>query len=253
MQNAKLPIVIVSCDKYSDLWRRSIDHIEANWDVDRIQIYLVSNHLSFESKSVTMLKTGEDQDWSTNLLLALAKIDYEYALFWLDDCFFDKPVEVSRIGDLFNYCTNSKIDCLRLRVNPRPLRWNSLGFGEISKSAAYRTTLFCCIWRLESLKATLQRGESAWDFEITGSKRASHDLVIQCVRRDCFDFTHGVVKGKWIFWSAIKLGIRGQSVDLSNRERQTFIEWLQYLYSKIKSTIFHLIPEGTREKFLRQM
>jgi len=63
---------------------------------------------------------------------------------------------------------------LRLTANPRPQTpWpEQKDIGFIAKGAAYRTSLQVAFWDRQVLLDLLEENESAWDFEINGSRRS---------------------------------------------------------------------------------
>lgn len=249
---SRIPVMVISCDKYSDLWAIQAQTFHKNWEMDRVEFILTSNKKKLVQNFNKTIATGEDKDWSTNLKIALDQIDEKHVLFWLDDCFFSAKVDLNLIKTYFDYCARNDIDCLRLRCNPKPSNWNKYGFGEIAQNAAYRATVFCCIWKVSSLKRLLRSGETAWDFEIHASRRAGPEMKIQCVRKDIFKFVHGVVKGKWILSSFYKLKNNNLKIE-HGRPVQSFMEWGTFTFKQLKSFIFHIVPEGLREHLLRHM
>lgn len=67
----KFAILIVSCDKYSDLWNPFFKSFFRFWPDCPFDIYLLSNYKSIDMPQVNSLLIDEDISWSDNLYKCL--------------------------------------------------------------------------------------------------------------------------------------------------------------------------------------
>ena len=63
----KTALLVISCDKYADLWPIYFGSLFKYWPNCPFKIYLGSNFKIYDHKDVTMINVGEDYDYSSNL------------------------------------------------------------------------------------------------------------------------------------------------------------------------------------------
>ena len=103
-----------------------------------------------------------------------------------------------------------------------------------------------CIWKKSILKDLLKEGESAWDFEINGSKRAYKYDGFYAVYNDFIKYKNGIIKGKWrrsIVKNHANYGLKIK--DLS-RPIMTLREEYEYSFRKFRSVLFNKFPNRLR-------
>ena len=102
------------------------------------------------------------------------------------------------------------------------------------------------IWKKSVLQDLLEEGESAWDFEINGSKRAYKYDGFYAVYNDFINYENGIIKGKWRRSIINKKNIYDlKSKDLS-RPIMTLKEEYEYSFKKIRSVLFNKFPNKLR-------
>lgn len=249
---SKTAIFICSCDKYSDLWPTLESSFKMHWPDCPYETYLHTNEISnieYGDISFSLLRTGPDINWSTNLLNALKLLDHEYILFWIDDAFLKTKVINKNVEELIKYVDDNNLDCLRLRKHPRLNNYGSNGIGIVEPDTPYRHTIFGMIWRKDALLDLIVKGEDPWEFEIKGSFRGHH-LKVHSLSYDFFDIYHGVIKGKWVRRMKEKL-IKENYVVSSKRVEMDFLESLNCNLELFRANIFHALPFKIRNKLLR--
>ena len=85
-------ILILSCDKYNDLWGPFFTLFWQYWPDHSFKVYLGSNLLVYNDPRVKTIDIGEDNNWSHGLLKILELIDTPYIILMLED-FFPKTSE----------------------------------------------------------------------------------------------------------------------------------------------------------------
>jgi len=220
----ELAVVVSSCDGYSDLWPPFFFFFFQYWGNCPYPTFLVANRKRYNDPRVSTILVGEDLDWSSNLRRALLEIRLPYVLLLLDDYFLKGPVNSQRIHELFLYMKRKGAGCLRLFPSPgpdTPCQDNS-EVGEILIGARYRVSLQAAIWKKEILLELLREGESPWELEIKGSRRADtiEAPFLSVSRREPWPLLYlctAVVRGKWNREAVRYCRQAGINIDLTRR------------------------------------
>ncbi len=80
-------ILVVSCDRYRDLWAPFFTLFQRYWPDCDMPVYLGANFVQAEFAGVRTLKAGDDESWSKGLRFFLENIQTEYVLLMLEDFF----------------------------------------------------------------------------------------------------------------------------------------------------------------------
>lgn len=227
-KNDDLAVVVLSCDKYGDVWNPFFTLFFRYWPDCPFDIFLVTNFLSYNDPRVKTISVGEDVDWSTNVRAALQKIPHRYLMILMEDYLLTTQVDTVAIGRLLDYMRNHQTGYLRLFPSPGPARVtdmvDDLEIGVIEPGEPYRVSLQAAIWDKQIVEELIVIGESAWDFEIQGTERSSRlNSPFLSIARSAFDrlpfsyFCTGVVKGYWLR-EAVDL-CRRQGIIIDTRAR----------------------------------
>jgi len=165
-----LAILVPSCDRYSDVWPVLFGSLNKYWAVNRCKVYLITNHLVPEIDGVQVINVGEDLSWSDNLLNALKIIKEKNVLLYIDDLILTDFVDNPKIEKLLEFFNN--VDGNYLRLNPTPAGSGEDEVGTVDPGDVYRCSTVFSVWRKTVLLSLLRSGESAWDFEISGTQRS---------------------------------------------------------------------------------
>lgn len=133
--NKKYAILVLSCDKYSGLWKPFFSQFYKYWSNCPYQIYLGSNTKKYDGdQKVKTLLSGNYIDWSSNLLLILKQIPEEYIFIWLEDLFLTQKVEADLFQKSFRFMAEERANHIHFdsAVPPDRICNNSL-FGIYEK------------------------------------------------------------------------------------------------------------------------
>mgnify|MGYP001450841967 FL=1 len=166
-----LDILVISCDAYSDVWDIFFNSFHKHWINCPLKLNLLTNNKSYDSRHVNTIKVGEDISWSDNLLRAIKHLNNDFVLVFLDDLLLKNKISNNYFNQISNWVTKNNPNYLRLCISHKPNYFDDL-IGEIPLVTPYKTSTMPSIWKKSVLKDLLMGGESAWDFEINGSKRA---------------------------------------------------------------------------------
>jgi hypothetical protein len=240
---SKVAFVILSCDRYRDLWGPCIQQLYRYWQSLPFQVYLTANRIRCDDPRVITLLSGDDPDWSTSFRLALQQLNHPFVFLWFDDAFIDSPVDSSTILRHLTWAIEHDTDYLRLRGAPRPNRRVAENIGRLYEGMPYRTTCFSAIWKRTTLLALLSDGESAADFEMRGTIRSYRYPSFYGVYRSPLSYIHGVIKGTWLRSSFHRLKAMGATLE-QGRAVMTKVEEARWRVDQLKSLAIARLPPG---------
>lgn len=230
-------ILVLSCDRYSDIWIPFFGEFFRFWPDCPYKVYLESNLKTFNDERVTTIAVGEDKDWSSSLKLALEKISEEFVLFFYEDAILSENVDTKAIENLVEWGIKRQVNYLRLNPSPKPdVRVNE-ELGKLLPASMYRTSLFSSLVRKETLQSLLRGGESAWQFEFAGCERAKVvDNFFGSYKRHFFT-VHGVEKGLWLLPASEHLTKLGYNLDFEYRKVMSDEVYKSYHSGRFKKAL----------------
>lgn len=244
----KIAILVVSCDRYADLWQPFFYLFFRFWPDCPYKIYLLSNKTIVKFSNVINIAIGEDRSWSDNLLLALKQIPEEYVLLHIEDLFLIDFVDSKKVEQFFNFAIKNNVNYLRMHASPQPDQpYNEL-VGVVSRGTIYRTSTVMSLWKKSFLCKLLKSGETAWDFEIYGTIRSDAYGGFYSSYKSLFPIINGVIKGKWrrsVVKKITKLGIR---LNLVKRPVFSRKEEFKFMCRQLRSWLLNFIPAKYRRK-----
>ena len=253
--NKTVAFVVLTCDKYSDLWPMYIHFFEKNWPDCPYNKYFVTNHKSIPNSSFKGIKIGKDESWSDNLIkvISILKEKYDYLIISLEDVPIVEKVDQDKLNRIMESFFEIKANFLCFINRPKATHKHNEYFGRIEKGSIYRPTCEYSLWNISVLEDVLLKGENAWEFEKFGAVRSDKYDGFYVVYKSVINTCHTVVKGKWIR-SAIK-EISGFGFDPDIKSRKILSkkeEVLSIIYAYIFN-IFHrtfLFPWQIRRKIV---
>jgi hypothetical protein len=223
--------VVLSHDGYADLWPVFFELLFRFWPDLPYPVHLVSNRLVFPDDRVIPVRVGDDRSWSQTLARALEHIPGRYVLLMLDDYFLVGAVDTARIARL--HAAMVKLGAAYLRLVPAPKPDSPCpGFsdiGYIKKGAPYRASLQVAFWERGALLRLLREDETAWDFELKGSRRSDQISYpfLSVYDARALPYRHAVRRGRWMPHAIRQFAALGITVDCANRptEAELYARW----------------------------
>jgi hypothetical protein len=244
-------IVILSCDKYSDLWEQITTNVKDNLADLQMPIYLVTNTIQFTDSEINILSTGEDKNWSDSLNAALDKVREDSLLIILDDVYIMEKPDSLRILRCFEILEKFNLATLHTRPSPKKRRYNihHKDWYEYSNKDEYTANVHA-FWDKSSLVNILESGENAWDFEVYGSARLNRHFMSGALDVPLFNIAHLIEKGMWV--PDIREIIEELNLSISLKSRAISME--SGLGRALKNLVFNfalnVLPSKPRRYFL---
>ena len=79
------PLLVVSCDRYADLWEPFFRIFRLRWPDCPFPVHLGTNYKSYEDGAVTTVAIGEDESWASGVLRMLKRLEAPYLIVLLED------------------------------------------------------------------------------------------------------------------------------------------------------------------------
>jgi hypothetical protein len=223
-----IAFVVVSCDRYKDLWPGFFKTFFKYWKECSLDIFLISNFEPYHDERVQSILIGEDRDYASNLVAAIQKIEHQWIFLWLEDCMFSNTINDEKANDILKSAIQtSNLGYLKLS-NDYPTAYAcipGLPFGVIPKRVKYRSAIGMSLYRKDVLLKLLEPGKNAWEVDKSDiSDNLSEDfyaLSHKLVNKPIFPYVNTVIKGKWYLSAVSFLKKEGLSSMLLLREKQS--------------------------------
>lgn len=248
---ADVALLVLSCDRYSDLWKPYFELFFRFWPDVPFPVYLGANQKKFDDARVTTILSGADTDWSSSLRRIVEQLPEKHVFLLIEDAFFDKPVTKTKaLEELADWAVAEGISYLRFRPSPPPDIAVDKRIGRIGAGALYRTSLFTSMWKKDVLLDCLTDGESAWAFELNGHIKTAGYPDFYSTRDHYFTYIHGVEKGVWHRAAVKDLKRLGCEADLAARDQMSVRRTLLWRLAAVKGKLLHLLPARMRPQAL---
>jgi hypothetical protein len=233
----KIPFLVLSSDKYSDLWDSFYECFKKKFPKD-VKIYFGSNSKPNTNPNVLPILSGPDKNWSESFKKILDQIDEEYLVVILEDLFFFKETSEDRWSEIEDFCINNKVNYFRyFFFQGHDLVKNKNICSNLDFRIPFRLTV-CGIWKKSTLQSLLINGETAWEFEIMGSYRARDLEGFYTTNYPVLNCKNMVEKGMWIPKSVKWAKNNDINLDLSARK---YPNTFQSIIMKFKKILFEAV------------
>ena len=202
MLHNKMTMLILSCDKYSDLWDGHVSQLEKFWGDRGFQTYIVTDKPTEKHyENVSIVSAGEELEFSERIAFALQHVQTEYVFITLDDYFLVEKIDSDKITFLLEMMNKENVDYVRLFKHPKKSQGKRLsGYKKlytIKTERVYSVNLYSGIWRKSFMLKTFQKPRNAWKYEVSLAKTATTENAkcIVSLRKE-FKILDVVRKGK---------------------------------------------------------
>lgn len=235
-------ILVISSDKYQDIWNPFFECLERNWGNCPFQLYLGSNSIPYTGNTrVKTILSGIDKDWSSSMKIILSQIKEQFLFVILEDFFIITSPDNDTMINHFQFMENNNVHHMHFfnSVIPYDKELNE-NYGIYKKGAPYRSNVFG-FWNKESMLGLLIDGESPWDFEIMGSYRSFKWDNFLSIKTPPFQILNVVEKGSYIAASVDYCKKNGITLSFETRNmlsgRKYFRSFMQAKYFSVMNKI----------------
>jgi len=228
-------VLVVSCDKYSDIWDLFFNTFEKYWADCPYPIYLGANNKIYNRKGVIQINIGEDLSYSENLAKMMDCIDAEHIIIWVDDLMLTTSVNTKHIKEIVKYSIENNFDYVKLLPNfPYAYNEEAHGIGRLPNGIRYQISIGIALVKKNFMMSVIAGKRTAWDLEHDISKNISksNDLNIYSLcsdsQRHPLSYINILGKGKVIRNSQYYVRINGGSALIEKRGLQSLYDYLYY-------------------------
>jgi len=241
------PIVIMSCDSYSDLWQPLIESFDKFWQDCLFPVYLCSELKEFDHPRIKNLRTERKLGWAAMTIEILEKLDTPNVIYLQDDYILKGQVSNEEVVRYVEFFQNRNAAYLRLIPLPGPdqLVDEELNVGILNAGSDYRTSLQAAIWDRKVFLDLLRPEESGWDFERESVKRSEEidrDFLSVSANSDHPNINHhkypidyystAILQGKWQK-EGVKI-LRKSGLEINTKGRGVLTRWDFFYYHQQK-------------------
>ena len=223
----KATMLILSCDKFSDLWDGHVKQLEEYWPDRGMDTYIVTDKQADKQyENVKIFSAGDSAEWSDRLYKMLETVKTEYVFITLDDYFLIRPVSSEKILNLVGMMDSCGFDYVRLFKRPtRATREPIPGYEKafyVDSSCNYSVNLYSGIWKTEFLKSCVAEPLNPWQFEVSLPRKAcAYGAKCAVSNNDDFVILDVVRKGK-LLHSSYNYFRKHPGIYNGNRELNTW-------------------------------
>jgi len=226
-KNARVTVLVTSCDDYSDLWLSFLRLFKRYWPDCPYEVLLVTQSPVASSEQYgfdRIIACGEGVRWGERMMTALRHIQTPYLLLLCDDYFLCDQVNTSKVERIVDLAEKYQAGVFRMTptATTSPAFSESDGVFEFQKGRGYCIATQASIWDARFFKALADGCQNIWDFERLGSfKCVGLEQPILGTAKRIFPCEDVIQKGKWV-WHGIRLCERNDiEIDFTRRGKMT--------------------------------
>lgn len=170
--NDKMAMLLLSCDKYSDVWDDFFNLKERFWPDCEYKWFIVTETKDYQREDVATIKCGSDLNWAGRFRKAVQAVPSPYIGVFLEDYFIKSPIDNAKIKGFVEMMEKGHVSFLNLgNVFHHILRLPDLEhytehLVKIPQHLRYGIDTAAAIWDKNYLLEKLGEGDySAWKFE----------------------------------------------------------------------------------------
>jgi len=168
----KITMLLLSCDKYSDVWDDFFNLKERFWPDCEYQWYIVTETKDYERDKVSTIKCGTELNWAGRFRKAVNQVRTPFIGLYLEDYFIKAPIDNDRIKSFVDLMEKEHVSFLNLgdvfrHILRQPnLEYFAPNIVKIPQHLRYGIDTAAAIWHKDYLLEKLGEGDySAWKFE----------------------------------------------------------------------------------------
>ncbi len=227
MSDPALTVLILSCDRYSDLWDGHVKMLRKHWHGRCAKTVIVSESSCGKSyEDIEILEAGKNTEFSERLGSALKNTKTDFVLIVLDDYYLSADVKSSELAYLIDIMEKEKIGYLRLYSLPRQKDriegYSDLYVVDLNRGS-YAVNLFPAIWKTEFALSTIGVPASAWEYEVSLTPAAIKSGVLCAMTYTPYYKVNDIVRKGKIQHKSVRF-LRKNGIKLEGRNTCLLID-----------------------------
>jgi len=175
-EDSQLAILVLSCDKYSDLWNDFFNLKERFWPDCPFPCYLATDTVDYQRDGVKVIHFGNIRLWTVCAREALKQIKEPYIALFLEDAFIYKSIDTKVVEDNLRFMIEHDADYLTMERNRSGRELSADDqvvphIWRIDRHRNYGIDTSASIWNKDFFRKELEKGDcNPWQFEVNYCK-----------------------------------------------------------------------------------
>ncbi len=168
-----MAMLVLSCDKYSDLWDDFFNLRDKFWPDCPYKWYVVTESKDYSREGVEIIKCGSDLNWAGRFRKAVIYANTPYIGLYLEDYFISETVDTRIIERLLQIMEENNVtlintsDVFYRSINQPNKQYFAEHLIKIPNNMMYGISTESAIWEKNYLLEKIgDKDYSAWQFEI---------------------------------------------------------------------------------------
>lgn len=174
MENRKdMTMLVLSCDKYCDLWNDFFNLREKYWPDCPFYWYIVTESKDFGREGIGVIKCGKDLNWAGRYRKAVQSLNTPFLGVFLDDFFISDKIDNAQILSIISLMKQEHVSYVNMSnvygsiIDMEDKEYFAEHMIRIPNHQRYGISTEAAIWDRAYLLKKLGDGDySAWQFEI---------------------------------------------------------------------------------------
>ena len=209
-----LPILVNSCDSYSDIWEIFFSSLRGNFSAHKSYFLLntETKKFTFDGLDIRTFKSSDNVFWGRRLLDRLSAIDSEIIIMTFDDFLIEYELDISRLQFALDMMNEKKyIDAIYLSKLENELLdikpdFQTAQFVPVKVGVTYSLNSRPALWRKSALIRYTGNNDTPWAWEFFGSfrmrKETSYAMAVNPNHSDIYSYNSrlggALHRGKWV-------------------------------------------------------
>ena len=237
----KMTMLVLSCDKYSDLWDDFFTIRDMFWPDCPYKWYVVTESVDYSHKGVEVIKCGRELNWAGRFRKAVQNVTSNYIGLFLDDYFITETINTNLIQELLNSMEKDNIslintsDVFHTILDNKKLQYYAPHLIRIPDNLPYGISTASAIWNRDYLLDKIGEGDySAWQFEIdryNEAKTVGYGGLLLCDDRMPFHVSEIPVVTQGMYTPASIKYFAKKGVTINSNGRAVMSTWDYFIFN----------------------
>lgn len=182
VKDIKMAMLVLSCDKYSDIWDDFFNLKERFWPDCKYPWFIVTESKDYQRDGVSVIKCGHDLNWSGRYRYAINQVNTPLIGVFLEDFLIKSRIDNDRVDSYVDLVYKKGISFINMNntfghiLNVPDKQYFTDHLFHIPQHLRYGIDSAASIWDRNFLLSKLGSGDySAWQFEVDRCNEAASE------------------------------------------------------------------------------